>query len=163
MIRVTDRAKKELKQILSNNVDWVFASLRLLDRGQGVLGVGIDIELPGDHIIEYEGTNLLLVEPELIKKFQEAYGSAICKDIQTHCLGFPTEFIKEGKFDKKAFDKFEAHGGHELVAPTVVGRAAAWAVEILWDELPKDQDIDLSDIPSWEEAEKELNDKIANL
>ena len=70
MIQVTDRAKKELKQILSNNVDWVFASLRLLDRGQGVLGIGIDIESPGDHIIEYEGTNLLLVEPELIEKFQ---------------------------------------------------------------------------------------------
>jgi len=70
MIKVTDRAKKELKQILSNNVDWVFASLRLLDRGEGVLGLGIDIEYPEDHIIEYEGTNLLLVEPELIEKCQ---------------------------------------------------------------------------------------------
>ena len=70
MIKVTDRAKKELKQILSDNVDLVFASLRLLDRGEGVLGVGIDIESPDDHIIEYEGSNLLLIEPELIDKLQ---------------------------------------------------------------------------------------------
>jgi C_GCAxxG_C_C family probable redox protein len=100
---------------------------------------------------------------KLMKKFQETYGSAICKDIQTHCLGFPTQFIKEGKFDKEAFDKFESHKGHELVASTVVGRAAVWAVEILWDELPKDQDIDFSDIPSMEEAEKLLNEKISKL
>lgn len=100
---------------------------------------------------------------KLIKKFEEAYGSRICKDIQTHCLGFPTQFIKDGVFDKEAFDKFEAHGGHDLVAPTVVGRAAAWAVEILWDELPKDQDIDLTGIPSLEEAEKRLNEKISSL
>ncbi len=100
---------------------------------------------------------------KLIKKFHDAYGSAICKDIQTHCFGFPTEFIKDGELDQEALDKFEAHGGHELVAPTIVGRAAAWAVEILWDELPKDQDIDLTGIPSWEEAEKELNNKISKL
>jgi C_GCAxxG_C_C family probable redox protein len=100
---------------------------------------------------------------KLLKKFQETYGSAICKDIQTTCLGFPTKFMVEGKFDKAAFDKFEAAEGHEIVAPTVVGRAAAWAVEILWDELPKDQDIDFEKIPSIEQAEKRLNEKISKL
>ena len=100
---------------------------------------------------------------KLLKKFQETYGSAICKDIQTRCLGFPTKFMVDGKFDKAAFDKCEAADGHEIVAPTVVGRAAAWAVEILWDELPKDQDIDLSAIPSMEQAEKRLNEKISKL
>jgi len=40
------------------------------------------------------------------------------------------------------------------VAPTVVGRAAYWAVDIIWDELPADQD--LSGIPSKEDAETEL-------
>jgi hypothetical protein len=100
---------------------------------------------------------------KLLKKFQEAYGSAICKDIQTTCLGFPTQFLDGDVFNKEAFDKFEAHEGHELVAPTVVGRAAAWAVEILWDELPKDQDVDLADIPSMEEADKRLQDKISKL
>jgi len=104
-----------------------------------------------------------LLGEKLLKKFQEAYGSAVCKDIQTHCLGFATRFVKDGGLDRKAFEKFEAHGGHEIVAPTIVGRAAAWAVEILWDELPKDQDIDLSDIPSRKEAEQALEEKIRNL
>ena len=100
---------------------------------------------------------------KLLKKFQDAYGSAVCKDIQTQCLGFPTQFMKDGKFDEKAFKKFEDNEGHELVAPTVVGRAAAWAVEILWDELPKDQDIDLSKILSLDEANRRLNEKISSL
>jgi C_GCAxxG_C_C family probable redox protein len=100
---------------------------------------------------------------KLLKKFQETYGSAICKDIQTKCLGFPTKFMVDGKFDKAAFDKFEAAEGHEIVAPTVVGRAAAWAIEILWDELPKDQDIDFTKIPSMNEAEKRLNKKVSKL
>ena len=100
---------------------------------------------------------------KLLKKFQETYGSAVCKDIQTACLGFPTQFLDGDVFNEEAFNKFEDHGGHELVAPTVVGRAAAWAVDILWDELPKDQDIDLSSIPSFDEAEKRLNDKMKNI
>ena len=93
---------------------------------------------------------------KLLDKFHENYGAAVCKDIQTSCLGFPTRFVKNGKLDEAAFKKFEAAGGHEVVATIVVGRAAYWAVDILWDELPKDQDIDLSDIPSKEEAEKTL-------
>jgi C_GCAxxG_C_C family probable redox protein len=100
---------------------------------------------------------------KLMKKFQEKYGSAICKDIQTHCLGFPTQFLDGDDFQKEAFDKFEEHGGHELVAPTVVGRAAAWAVELLWDVLPKDQDVDLTDIPTFDEADRKLEDKIKKL
>ena len=95
---------------------------------------------------------------KILKKFQEKYGSAICKDIQTSCLGFATQFLKDGKLDQTAFKKFEAAGGHDIVAPTVVGRAAAWAVDILWDELPKDQDVDISDIPSKKEAEIILAD-----
>jgi hypothetical protein len=93
---------------------------------------------------------------KLLDKFHEHYGSAVCKDIQTSCLGFATRFVKNGVLDQAAFDKFEAAGGHEVCAPTVVGRAAAWAVEILWDELPKDQDIDFSDVPSREAAEQAL-------
>jgi hypothetical protein len=99
---------------------------------------------------------------KLLKKFHETYGSAICKDIQNHCLGFTTRFIKDGKLDKEALKNFEINGGHEIVAPTIVGRGAAWAIEILWDELPKDQDIDLSVIPSMSEAEKMLSEKIKN-
>lgn len=95
---------------------------------------------------------------KLLDKYQEKYGSAVCKDVQTSCLGFATRFVKNGELDQAAFDNFEAHHGHDTAAPTVVGRAAAWSIDILWDELPGDQDIDLSDIPSKEEAEKALAD-----
>ena len=95
---------------------------------------------------------------KLLDKFKKHYGSAICEKIQTSCLGFGTQFFKDGVFDQKAFDNFEAHGGHDVVAPTVVGRGAAWSIDILWDELPGDQDIDLDTIPSRNEAEKMLEE-----
>ncbi len=95
---------------------------------------------------------------KLLRKFHKAYGSAICKDIQTYCFGFCTRFLRDGELDKAALAKFERHNGHRIVAPTVVGRAASWAIEIIWDELPKDQDIDLQSIPSREEGEKRLED-----
>ncbi len=100
---------------------------------------------------------------KLLEKFHETYGSALCKDIQNHCCGFSTRFVKNGKLDKDAVNTFEKHGGHEIVAPTVVGRGAAWAIEILWDELPKDQDINLSNIPSMKDAERMLDEKIKSL
>ena len=48
MVNVTERAKQELKTLLSKKVDWPQACLRLMDRGEGILGLGIDIEQPGD-------------------------------------------------------------------------------------------------------------------
>jgi Fe-S cluster assembly iron-binding protein IscA len=68
MIAVTERAKAELKKLLDSSVDWPGARLRLLDRGQGRLGLGIDIESEGDRIVEYEGVALLVVEEELASR-----------------------------------------------------------------------------------------------
>ena len=65
MISVTERAKQELKRLLSQKVDWPQARLRLMDRGQGNLGLGIDIEAKGDQIVEYDGIKVLIVEPVL--------------------------------------------------------------------------------------------------
>ena len=71
MISLTERAKQELRKILSEKVDWPEARLRLMDRGQGKLGLGIDIEERGDQIIEYEGVKVLMVEPELASNLKE--------------------------------------------------------------------------------------------
>ena len=68
MINVTVRAKRELKKLLSQKADWSYARLRLMDRGKGILGLGIDIELPGDQVVEYQGVKVLNVSPELAKK-----------------------------------------------------------------------------------------------
>ena len=65
MINVTEQAKQELKRLLTASVDWPGARLRLVNRGQGRLGLGIDIEAPDDQVVEYEGTKLLIVEPVL--------------------------------------------------------------------------------------------------
>jgi len=70
MLSVTEGACRELKRMLSEKVDWPGARLRLIDRGEGVLGLGIDIELSGDKIIEYEGTRVLIVESDLATKLK---------------------------------------------------------------------------------------------
>lgn len=65
MIKVTDRAKEELKRILSGNADNAEASLRLTATEQGQLGLAIDVETPGDHVVEHEDSKVLLVEEGL--------------------------------------------------------------------------------------------------
>ncbi|MFC2051937.1 hypothetical protein ACFLT4_04335 [Chloroflexota bacterium] len=65
MVNVTERAKQELKRLLSQKVDWPEACLRIMDRGQGIIGLGIDIEVPGDQIVEYDGKRVLICEPVL--------------------------------------------------------------------------------------------------
>ncbi|MFC1874027.1 hypothetical protein ACFLYX_01860 [Chloroflexota bacterium] len=65
MINVTERARQELYKLLSANADWPQACLRILDRGQGNLGLGIDIETPGDYVMEYQGRKFLVVEPRI--------------------------------------------------------------------------------------------------
>ena len=65
MIYVTEKAKQELKSLLDKKVNWPGARLRLLDKGQGKLGLGIDIERPDDVVLEYEDTKLMVVEPGL--------------------------------------------------------------------------------------------------
>ena len=65
MIEITDRAKAELKRLLLDKVDWPGACLRLLDRGEGRLGLGIDIESETDCVVEYDGDVLMVVEDEL--------------------------------------------------------------------------------------------------
>lgn len=70
MIGVTERAKEELKNVLSQNVDNPQAGLRLVDRGDGQLGLGIDIENPGDQIVEFEGSKVLMVEQQLATRLE---------------------------------------------------------------------------------------------
>jgi Fe-S cluster assembly iron-binding protein IscA len=70
MITITEKAKEELKKLLDSSVDWPGARLRLLDRGEGRLGLGVDIESRNDHVVEYRGEKLLLVEADLASKLE---------------------------------------------------------------------------------------------
>ena len=62
MINITKRAKQALQGILVANVDLSQGRLRLMDRGQGKLGLGVDIEMPGDELVKYDGSTVLVVE-----------------------------------------------------------------------------------------------------
>ena len=53
-----------LKKILNANVDFPEGRLRVMDRGQGKLGLGIDIEMPEDELVKYEGSTILVIERE---------------------------------------------------------------------------------------------------
>ncbi|MFC2035081.1 hypothetical protein ACFLUJ_03040 [Chloroflexota bacterium] len=67
LLNVTKRAARELSKLLYDSVDMPQARLRILDRGQGVLGLGIDIEGPTDYIIKCEGSSVLVIGKELVE------------------------------------------------------------------------------------------------
>ena len=91
MVSVTEGACRELKRMLSDKVDWPGARLRLVDRGQGNIGLGIDIEVPGDHVVEYEGKKVLIIEPELATNLK-----GITLDVDDTSAG--AELVLSGKF-----------------------------------------------------------------
>ena len=66
---------------------------------------------------------------KLHDKFIAEYGSVICRDIQQKILG-------RGYYlrDPEEFEKFEKAGAHAEKCPSVVGNAAKWVAEILWEE-----------------------------
>lgn len=68
MINVTERAKDELKKLLMRSVDWPGARLRLLDKGSGKLGLGVDIEGSNDQVLEHQGDRILVVEESLASR-----------------------------------------------------------------------------------------------
>ena len=65
MINVTEQARKELKRFLYSKVDMPQARLRIIDRGQGKLGLDIDIELQGDELLKHDGSTVLVIDSEL--------------------------------------------------------------------------------------------------
>ena len=71
MLTVTEQARDELKKLLAAKVDWPGARLRLMDRGEGRLGLGVDIESPGDIVLEHRGAKLLLIEAGLASKLED--------------------------------------------------------------------------------------------
>ena len=71
MVDVTERAKRELQRLLSEKVDMPQARLRVMENSRGGLGIGIDVEIPGDRVVEYKGSNLLVVEPELASRLKD--------------------------------------------------------------------------------------------
>ena len=70
MIEVSEQAKVELKRILMNYVDNPQAGLRLTPAESGLFGLGIDVEMPGDEVVEHEGSKVLIIAKELAANLQ---------------------------------------------------------------------------------------------
>ena len=66
----------------------------------------------------------------LMERFDREYGSNICKDI--HQAIFDREFDLLNPLDREAFEKL---GAHVDKCTSVVGKAAAWATELLLEEI----------------------------
>jgi len=49
-----------------DNADDLLAGLRLIAADGGQLGLGLDGEMPGDQVVEYDGSKVLLVENGLV-------------------------------------------------------------------------------------------------
>lgn len=70
MVGVTERARQELKRILTVNTEESEAGLRLTVNDQGQLGLAIDMERQGDQVVEHEESKVLLVEKDLADTLQ---------------------------------------------------------------------------------------------
>ena len=90
----------------------------------------------------------------------EEYGTVICREIHKNKYGRTFKLMDEENLgiDKDELKEFEAMGAHENMCTTVAGLSAMWVIDILWDELPKD--IDISGIPSPDQAKKDFKPKI---
>ena len=86
MVNITERAAKALVKLLYDTVDMPQARLRIMDRGQGTLGLGIDIEAPTDYVVEYEGSSVLVVGETLANSLK-----GVTLDIEESPEG--TEFV----------------------------------------------------------------------
>lgn len=92
MIGVTERAKQELKKILSDKVDNPKAVLRLTATDKGRLGLIIDVETAADKVVEHEDSKVLLVEQELADRLE-----GITIDVEDTAEGSRLVLIKESK------------------------------------------------------------------
>jgi C_GCAxxG_C_C family probable redox protein len=66
----------------------------------------------------------------LLERFNREYGSNICKEIHRSIFGRGFDLR-----DARERDDFERRGAHAEKCTSVVGRAAAWATELILEEM----------------------------
>jgi len=98
---------------------------------------------------------------KLYERFEEKWGSAICPEIHLKLYGRNFDFSK-----RDDFDIFEGMGAHVSGCTSVCATVAAWTVDLLWDEIPKDLEVDMipglgEEIPEGYDLVKATNRKNA--
>ena len=73
---------------------------------------------------------------KLYDKFEQEYGSIICKDVHQKLFGRTFNLL-----DPKDYEEFEKAGAHLDKCPDVSGKTARWAAEIILNDLLKEKKI----------------------
>lgn len=71
MLTVTKGAKQYLKKTLLAGSDDPDLGIRLTVDASGEYGVALDRETPGDHVVEHEGSKVLLVAHDVAEQLAE--------------------------------------------------------------------------------------------
>ena len=71
MLTVTEGAKQHLKKALLAGTDDPDLGIRLTVDVSGEYGMALDRETPGDHVVEHEGSKVLLVAHNVAERLAE--------------------------------------------------------------------------------------------
>jgi hypothetical protein len=99
----------------------VFAIARIYGRSIEILGKN-----PSDPRAKEHTRRMNALIEKIHHRFIDAYGSIRCKDIHRSLYG-RSYYLR----DPDEQQKFEAAGAHDWGCTSVVGRAAAWTIELL--------------------------------
>ena len=110
--------------------------------------IGYFLGRPYDYFMENKdwGVKATMLAYTLQLKYKEKLGDVKCSEILKLHLGIEMDWA-----NPEMIETFEKKGGHARLCPTVVGLAAAWTVDLLWEELHKDPDIE--DTPDLKDAD----------
>jgi len=100
----------------------------------GVMAIGILFGRERNEFDDPGGKRMVAyrLASQLCDRFAEAYGSVVCREIQTVHLG--REFDLWDRQDYMEFDDVAYKAGR---CPELVDKAARWAAEIIMDEMEK--------------------------
>lgn len=125
----------------------VFKAATGLAGGVGLMGISACGALLGGTLVigqlfgrelsnfaDPEGVRFQVYEmtKRLHDRFITEYGSSNCHDIQKSVFGRSYNL-----WDTEDFKRFDEDGGHTTKCPEVVGKAAQWTVELIWEEQKK--------------------------
>ncbi len=97
----------------------------------GLLFLGLLKGRPFDNFVVEERDRMRCFEVGRVlhTRFIDEYGTAICRDIQTKLYGRPFWAV-----DPEDYRKVDMLGSHSTIGPEVVGKAARWTIETIFDE-----------------------------